>query len=185
MKRIIIIIIIVIVVLLLPLLYYLCSIDKTNDQDKYSIEFNLTIDVDSKKNYTIYLPVPIKSKMGYNVSDEGTPIDFMNQLEPIEKDAKISIDIIDQEYYLNVTSGDDVTIKSEELLKNTKGNWFIKLSSNSVIIHCYNENFSFEIDYMTKVEKLPGSSSGFEFANRFNETGKHEIDITEFGEIVD
>jgi hypothetical protein len=173
--------IVTIVIILLSISFSGCFEDG-EEKDEYEIYFILSIDGSLGTNYTLYIPIPVKSAKHYKPDNYGEPIDFISNIANQRFDSTIIQ--LDGSYYLNITSNYDFEINKKQKLKEENGNWFSELSSEKCLL-ISQENISLIINYQTEVIKKGSRSHGFQLENEKIINGWNELDFDDIGFIID
>lgn len=93
-----------------------CLNDEEKEDQIINIHYEVEITPEEKKNYTIYLPVPLISQE--NNPRKGEPIKLMKELEIVEGNATCQTIVTERGHALKIQSKENIIIRGEKNLKN-------------------------------------------------------------------
>ena len=58
-----------------------CVDDDNNKKDEYEVYLKISIVVSVETNYTLFIPIPVKSALHYKPDNYSEPIDFISNMQ--------------------------------------------------------------------------------------------------------
>ncbi|MCK5561482.1 MAG: hypothetical protein KAJ51_12845 [Thermoplasmata archaeon] len=133
-----------------------------NDEDEYLATFVLTVTPNKSVNYSLFIPIPVISASRYTPENEGEPVNFIKDMFSSFTEYNCSITDLNGTYFLKINSNSGIQIDEEKKMKSSISNWFIKLSSETIIVEC-DDDIILTIEYKVMIENIGERSNGFEF----------------------